>query len=272
MSIINADYNYHKSQAKRNPIYKIEIYPSKRIFPCIKKRKKKTPIFTSIFPTFPTFPNLQPTTPISEILVHERGSGSLEAVCRLLNPSKGGAKGEKGGCSKKGDEIGCKYAGTYAWMGVDVERGTAPCVVGTCRLGHGCHSRTNIRGIHPWSASAYPEYHIQYQPSNIPARPLPFLAHVNNSRQYFNCAFPPPVIRGVSRLFYHSSSPPPPSPLFLFSKLSYEREYGGSCRYYYSSALYSWLVRSIGCTRWWSLNDRRGTWFMRSTGTVLSFY
>lgn len=104
-------------------------------------------------------------------------------------------------------------------MGVDVERGTAPCVVGTCRLGHGCHSRTNIRGIHPWSASAYPEYHIQYQPSNIPARPLPFLAHVNNSRQYFNCAFPPPVIRGVSRLFYHSSSPLPP-PL-CFSSLSW---------------------------------------------------
>lgn len=119
------------------------------------------------------------------------------------------------------------------------------------------------------SASAYPEYHIQYQPS-YPLRGLPFLAHVNNSRQYFNCA---PVIRGLSRLFYHSSTLPPP--LFLFSKLSYEREYGGSCRYC-SSALYSWLVRSIGCTGWWwwwwSLNDRRGTWFMRSTGTVLSFY
>lgn len=84
---------------------------------------------------------------------------------------------------------------------------------------------------------------------------------------------PPPVIRGVSRLFYHSSSSLPL--VSLLSKLSYEREYGGSCRYS-SSALYSWLVRSIGCTRWWwwwwSLNDRRGTWFMRSTGTVLSFY
>lgn len=130
--------------------------------------KKKPSIFTSISP--PPFPKLQPTTSISEILVYERGSGTLPPVCRPLNPSKGGAKGEKGGCSKEGDEIGCKYAGTRGWAWT---RGTAPCVVGTCRVGHGCHSRTNIRGIYPWSASAYPEYHIQYQPS-YPCEASPF--------------------------------------------------------------------------------------------------
>lgn len=96
------------------------------------------------------------------------------------------------------------------------------------------------------SASAYPEYHIQYQPS-YPLRGLPFLAHVNNSRQYFNCA---PVIRGLSRLFYHSStlspSLPPPSPL-CFSSLSWVTSGNTVDRVDTTLPLYipGWLGRSV---------------------------
>lgn len=147
-------------------------FTSKRIFPCIEeKEKRKKPQFSPQF--FPP--------PCNLLHRHQRfsstgkrGSGSVATVHQCaghLTHGKEERKGRKGQVwDKKGDEIGCKYAGTRGWAWT---RGAAPCVVGTCRVGHGCHSRTNIRGIYPWSASAYPEYHIQYQPS-YPCEASPF--------------------------------------------------------------------------------------------------
>lgn len=120
-------------------------------------------------------------------------------------------------------------------MGVDGKE--PPCVVGTCRVGHGCHSGTNIRGI-------YPPRHIRNIIFNInpriPCEPsLSSLTWITLGNIL--------TARPLSAVYPAFSIIPPPSLPLCFSSLSWVTSGNMVDRVDTAPALYipGWLGRSV---------------------------
>ena len=146
-------------------------------------------------------------------------------------------------------------------MGVDEEptrRGA--CVVPACRVGHGCHCGTNIRGYTAVVRLGIRNIIFNINP-RIPRRgPAPaFRTHVNNSGNILTAwrilrCIPRFFLFPLLSFFLQSLSPPSLSLSFslllvfctiLFAGLSYERRYRAIVACRYPRALYSGLLRSI---------------------------